>query len=68
MTTKTQEYISQNLPLNQDIEKKTILKKSILANRALAKLNGVAKIIPNFTILINSLALQEAKDSSFRNS
>jgi len=64
MTTKTQEYIPQNLPLNQDIETKTILKKSISANRALAKLNGVAKIIPNSTILINSLALQEAKDSS----
>jgi Fic family protein len=31
---------------------------------ALAKLNGVAKIIPNQAILINSLVLQEAKDSS----
>ena len=58
------EFIPQTLPLKIDIETKQILKKSILANRALAKLNGVAKIIPNQAILINSLILQEAKDSS----
>ena len=58
------EFIPNNLPLKIDIETKTILKKSISANRALAKLNGVAKIIPNEAILINSLILQEAKDSS----
>ena len=58
------EFITNNLPLDIDIETKAILKKSILANKALAKLNGVAKIIPNQAILINSLILQEAKDSS----
>ncbi|WP_323593576.1 Fic family protein [Aliarcobacter butzleri] len=58
------EFIPNNLPLDIDIETKSILKKSILANKALAKLNGVAKIIPNQAILINSLILQEAKDSS----
>ncbi len=58
------EFIPTNLPLSKDIETKKILKKSISSNRALAKLNGVAKIIPNSNILINSLALQEAKDSS----
>ncbi|WP_152057454.1 Fic family protein [Aliarcobacter butzleri] len=58
------EYVPNNLPLDIDIETKAILKKSILANKALAKLNGVAKIIPNQAILINSLILQEAKDSS----
>ena len=58
------EFIPNNLPLEIDIETKAILKKSILANKALAKLNGVAKIIPNQAILINSLILQEAKDSS----
>ena len=52
------------LPLKKDIETKEILKKSIKANSALAKLNGVAKIIPNQMILINALTLQEAKDSS----
>ena len=58
------EYVPIKLPLTEDIESKKILKKSISANRALAELNGVAKIIPNRHILINSLALQEAKDSS----
>lgn len=58
------EFIPNKLPLDIDIETKAILKKSILANKALAKLNGVAKIIPNQAILINSLILQEAKDSS----
>jgi Fic family protein len=54
----------ENLPPKTDLETKKILKKAIQANRALAKLNGVAKIIPNSQILINSLVLQEAKDSS----
>ena len=58
------EFIPNNLPLQIDIETKAILKKSITANSALAKLNGVSNIIPNSNILINSLALQEAKDSS----
>jgi len=54
----------KELPLHVDIETKQILKKAISANRALAKLNGVANTIPNQNILINSLVLQEAKDSS----
>lgn len=58
------EFIPNNLPLIKDIETKEILKKSISSNRALAELNGISKIIPNSNILINSLALQEAKDSS----
>ena len=58
------EFIPKNLPLNQNIETIKVLKKTISANRALARLNGVAKIIPNQAILINSLVLQEAKDSS----
>jgi Fic family protein len=53
-----------NLALIQPIETQKILKKAISANRALANLNGVARIIPNSSILINSLVLQEAKDSS----
>ena len=53
-----------NLPLAHQIETPKVLKKAISANRALANLNGVARIIPNSAILINSLVLQEAKDSS----
>ena len=58
------EFIPKSLPLTQEIETTKVLKKTISANRALARLNGVAKIIPNQAILINSLVLQEAKDSS----
>jgi len=58
------EFIPTNLPLIQEIETTKVLKKTISANRALARLNGVAKIIPNQAILINSLVLQEAKGSS----
>ena len=54
----------EKLPLKNNPETPKTLKKAISANRALAKLNGVAKIIPNSAILINSLVLQEAKDSS----
>lgn len=41
-----------------------ILKKLASASRQLAELKGVAASIPNQGILINTLGLQEAKDSS----
>jgi len=41
-----------------------ILKQALLANKALAELKGVSDLIPNQNILLNTLALQEAKDSS----
>lgn len=41
-----------------------ILKRLALASRNLAELKGVAAVIPNQGILINTLGLQEAKDSS----
>jgi len=47
-----------------DVETNRILKRAIAANRALAELKGLGKTIPNQTILINSLILQEAKASS----
>lgn len=45
-------------------ETRSVLKKAALANRYLAELKGVAETIPNEAILINTLALQEAKHSS----
>jgi len=64
MVSSNEAYIPNTLPLQQDIESKTVLKKSLEANRALAELKGIARSIPNQAILINALALQEAKDSS----
>lgn len=60
----SKEYIPPKLPLNKELETKAVLKKIVSANRSLAELKGVAHSIPNQTILINALALQEAKDSS----
>ncbi len=54
----------EKLPLTKDIESKKVLKKLSAAHRALAELKGIATGIPNKNILINSLGLQEAKDSS----
>ena len=52
------------LPLPYDLETKTVLRQANKANRKLAELKGVAQAIPNERILISSLTLQEAKDSS----
>ncbi len=52
------------LPLKIDLETKTVLKSLPSAHAALAELKGIATTIPNQTILINTLGLQEAKDSS----
>ena len=52
------------LPHLGDIETRTVLKKLAKAHQALAELKGVASSIPNEGILLNTLALQEAQDSS----
>jgi len=45
-------------------ESPAILKKLAISSRRLAELKGIAGSIPNQGILINTLGLQEAKDSS----
>ena len=52
------------LPIKRDVESKIILKKTASAHRTLAELKGFVSSIPNENILINTLGLQEAKDSS----
>ena len=52
------------LPLDIDLETKAVLKKLTTSHRSLAELKGMSKSIPNQSILINTLGLQEAKDSS----
>ena len=52
------------LPLNIDFETKKVLKSLPVAHAALAELKGVASTIPNQNVLINTLGLKEAKDSS----
>ena len=60
----TSSYNIPELPLKMELETKEILKQLSNASRALAELKGVAKTIPNENILLNTLVLQEAKDSS----
>lgn len=57
-------YRIPQLPLSIDLETKAILKQVSRASRALAELKGVAMTIPNERILISTLSMQEAKDSS----
>jgi len=57
-------YKIPHLPLPLDLETKAIMKKTAAARSALAEMKGAALSIPNESILISTLSLQEAKDSS----
>lgn len=59
-----QTYALPALPPPSDLETVRVLKALATANRALAELKGRAATIPNQGILIDTLALQEAKASS----
>jgi len=52
------------LPPPVDLETTAVLKKCISAHRTLAELKGMGETIPNQSILINSITLQEARSSS----
>ena len=51
-------------PPTQNTETIEVLKQEARATAALGELKGIAKIIPNQSILINAVVLQEAQDSS----
>ncbi|TGN09350.1 Fic family protein [Leptospira ilyithenensis] len=57
-------FVLEKLPPSFELETKAVLRKVPSAQRYLAELKGVSSSIPNQTILINALSLQEAKDSS----
>ncbi|MFM9945869.1 MAG: Fic/DOC family N-terminal domain-containing protein, partial [Bacteroidia bacterium] len=52
------------LPPKGNMETKAVLKMAAEAHRHLAELKGIANTIPNQNILIDTLSLQEAKESS----
>lgn len=52
------------LPPAVELETKAVLKQAISANRVLANLRGLAAQIPNQSVLISSIVLQEARLSS----
>lgn len=57
-------YVIADLPPTANLDTVPVLKALAKANRALAELKGRAATIPNQGILIDTLALQEAKASS----
>jgi Fic family protein len=58
------EYVLAPLPPSHELETQAVLRKAASAHRYLAELKGASALIPNQGILIDTLALQEAKDSS----
>ena len=52
------------LPLDTELETPPVLRQLARAHRYLAELKGMAESIPNEAILISTLLLQEAKQSS----
>ncbi len=57
-------YTTPLLPPSEPVETSAVLRKAAEAHRYLAELKGVAGTIPNENILVDTLSLQEAKDSS----
>lgn len=52
------------LPFEIEVETKAVLKKVAVANKFLAEFKGVMTSIPNQNILLETLTLREAKESS----
>src|SRR5882672_11025882 len=53
-----------SLPPAGRLETEAVLKAAIRASRSLAELKGRTRTVPNATILLNTIALQEARASS----
>jgi Fic family protein len=53
-----------DLPPKTEIESAEILKLSIRANRLLAELKGYCQTLPNPNLLLNTIVLQESKESN----
>jgi len=52
------------LPPKKEVETKAVLRKAASAHKALAELKGIITSIPNQNILIETLTLREARESS----
>ena len=61
---EAKKYEIKKFPLDLDLETPKVLKQLAKSYRRLSELKGIASTIPNEEILINSLSLQEARDSS----
>lgn len=52
------------LPPLVELETRAVLKKTVIANRQLAELKGLVNSIPNQSVLVNGIILQESRLSS----
>lgn len=64
MGTLNTPFYPERLEEVRDIETKAVLKKVVQAHQALAELKATAESMPDQNILLSTLSLQEAKDSS----
>lgn len=64
MSDEPKEWIWKPLPPKFLLETKEVLKKALEAQQYLSELKGISQTIPNQDILLNTLPIQEAKDSS----
>lgn len=64
MKTEPKEWEWKPLPPKADVETSDILKKALEAQQYLSELKGISQTIPNQGILLNTLPIQEARDSS----
>jgi len=64
MSDEPKEWKWKPLPPEIALETKEVLKKALEAQQFLSELKGISQTIPNQEILLNTLPLQEAKDSS----
>ena len=53
-----------NLPPEVDLETTAVLKATIKANKLLAELKGYCQTLPNPELLLNTIVLQESKESN----
>jgi len=59
-----EQHLISFLPINNEVETKAVLRKTASAHQALAELKGILNSLPNEQILLQSLALREARESS----
>ena len=52
------------LPPKVELETPAVMKQLVKSHRVLAELKGYVKTLPNENVLLHSIVLQEAKDSS----
>jgi Fic family protein len=64
MTDEPEEWKWEPLPPDVKLETPEVLKKALEAQRYLSELKGISQTMPNQVILLNTLPLQEARDSS----